>query len=71
MSSCTSSVGILTLRSSFTFEVIVVSDGSTDETSAEVERWSRDLGSDVVRLLELSENQGKGAAVRKVGCILG
>lgn len=52
--------------SSFTFEVIVVSDGSTDGTVEEVQRWSHELGADTVRLLELEVNQGKGAAVRKV-----
>lgn len=41
------------------FEVIVVSDGSTDDT-ASVAR----TGGDAVRLIELPENRGKGAAVR-------
>lgn len=41
-------------------------DGSTDQTAAEVERWVTRLGSDAIRLLQLKENQGKGAAVRKV-----
>ncbi|CAN0503064.1 unnamed protein product, partial [Scytosiphon promiscuus] len=53
-------------RSPFTYEVIVVDDGSTDGTVAEVERWVTELGTDVVRLLTLQENQGKGAAVAKV-----
>jgi dolichyl-phosphate beta-glucosyltransferase len=41
------------------FEVIVVSDGSTDET-ASVAR----AGGDAITLIELPENRGKGAAVR-------
>lgn len=52
--------------SSFTYEVIVVDDGSTDGTAQEVERWVTQLGTDAVRLLTLKENQGKGAAVGKV-----
>ena len=44
---------------SLAFEVIVVSDGSTDET-ASVAR----AGGDAVKLVELPENRGKGAAVR-------
>lgn len=55
--------------SSFTYEVIVVDDGSTDGTSAEVERWVTQLGTDAVRLLTLEENQGKGAAVGKVRAV--
>eukprot|EP00903_Cladosiphon_okamuranus_P014218 g13209.t1 len=54
-----------TSDSSFTYEVIVVDDGSTDGTAAEVKRWVAQLGTDAVRLLTLSENQGKGAAVGK------
>lgn len=44
----------------------MVDDGSTDGTAAEVGRWVAQLGTDAVRLLTLSENQGKGAAVGKV-----
>lgn len=60
------SLHISSHSSSFSFEVIVVSDGSTDGTVKEVQRWSHQLGTDVVRLLELENNQGKGAAVKKV-----
>lgn len=41
------------------FEVIVVSDGSSDDTAS----VARAVG-DAVRLVELPENRGKGAAVR-------
>jgi dolichyl-phosphate beta-glucosyltransferase len=44
---------------SIAFEVIVVSDGSTDDTAA----IARSAG-DAVRFFELPENRGKGAAVR-------
>ena len=41
-----------------TFEVIAVSDGSTDGSPASI------AGIDQVRIIELAENQGKGAALR-------
>ena len=44
------------------YEVIVVDDGSTDDTHAVVEARVRDVGS--VRLLRLPRNSGKGMAVR-------
>jgi dolichyl-phosphate beta-glucosyltransferase len=44
------------------YEVIVVDDGSTDDTPALVEARVRELAS--VRLLRLPVNAGKGAAVR-------
>ena len=44
---------------SIEFEIIVVSDGSTDETAA-VAR----AGGDTVKLVQLLKHQGKGAAVR-------
>ena len=44
------------------YEVIVVDDGSTDDTHAVVEVRVRDVGS--VRLLRLPRNSGKGMAVR-------
>lgn len=51
--------------SSFTYEVIVVDDGSSDQTS--VKAWlcaKRNGAEDAVRTLVLDRNQGKGAAVR-------
>jgi glycosyltransferase involved in cell wall biosynthesis len=43
-------------------EILVVDDGSRDETVAIVERLAEELG--VVRLLRHERNRGKGAAVR-------
>ena len=65
-SSSSSSASSSSVPPPFTYEVIVVDDGSTDATAAVVEKWVEELGTDVVRLLTLSENQGKGAAVGKV-----
>lgn len=44
----------------YTWEVIVVDDGSEDKTSKIVERFNRKQ----VRLVKLPENRGKGAAIR-------
>ena len=49
----------------FTFEVLVVDDGSSDGTGIVVGRYVRAHGVEKVRLLTLRPNQGKGAAVRK------
>lgn len=50
----------------FTFEVIVVSDGSKDNTVKVATEYSNKYGTDVFRVLELERNRGKGGAVRLV-----
>ncbi|XP_040037948.1 dolichyl-phosphate beta-glucosyltransferase [Gasterosteus aculeatus] len=49
---------------SFTYEVIVVDDGSKDKTTEVALRYSRKYGADKVRVLTLVNNRGKGGAVR-------
>lgn len=49
----------------FTWELIIVNDGSRDRTAAVAMDYVRREGSDRVRLLNLFRNSGKGAAVRK------
>ncbi|XP_062513775.1 dolichyl-phosphate beta-glucosyltransferase-like [Corticium candelabrum] len=50
--------------SSFSYEVIVVDDGSRDSTSEVVIEYSKRYGSNKVRLLKFVKNRGKGGAVR-------
>ena len=47
----------------WSFEVIVVSDGSTDGTCDIVMEYVQKYGSNCVRLLKLYKNRGKGGAV--------
>jgi dolichyl-phosphate beta-glucosyltransferase len=49
----------------FSWEVIIVDDGSTDASAAIAMSYVQKQGSDRVRLLKLAVNSGKGAAVRK------
>ncbi|GMH44075.1 hypothetical protein BSKO_12009 [Bryopsis sp. KO-2023] len=51
--------------SGFSFEIIVVDDGSRDGTSARALEFSKKHGTDYVRVLKLEKNVGKGAAVRE------
>lgn len=44
------------------YEIVVVDDGSRDETAQRVARFARDASA--VRLIRLPANRGKGAAVR-------
>lgn len=47
----------------FTYEIIVVSDGSKDKTAEVTLGYSEKYGTDKVRLLKLVRNRGKGGAV--------
>uniref|UniRef100_A0A1I8GDS2 Dolichyl-phosphate beta-glucosyltransferase n=1 Tax=Macrostomum lignano TaxID=282301 RepID=A0A1I8GDS2_9PLAT len=49
----------------FSFEVIVVDDGSDDATDRVALYYSRRVGPDRLRLLKLARNLGKGGAVRR------
>jgi len=49
----------------FTFEVIIVDDGSTDRTAKVAFDYVKKHGFDTVRLLRLPENCGKGCAVKQ------
>ncbi|TDG44308.1 hypothetical protein AWZ03_009281 [Drosophila navojoa] len=48
----------------FSYEVIVVSDGSSDSTVSVALEYSKKYGANKFRVLELVENRGKGGAVR-------
>lgn len=48
----------------YSYEVIVVSDGSRDKTVEVAESYSERYGSEKVRCLKLIKNRGKGGAVR-------
>lgn len=52
--------------SSFTYEIIVVSDGSVDGTVREALKYCKKLGTEKFRILDLENNRGKGGAVRLV-----
>lgn len=55
--------------SNFSYEVIVVSDGSSDGTVNLALKYSKKYTSNKVRVLELTENRGKGGAVRLVSSL--
>ena len=48
----------------FTYEIIVVDDGSKDQTSEVALEYSSRYGCDRIRVLTLTRNRGKGGAVR-------
>lgn len=50
----------------FSYEVLVVDDGSRDTTTKVVLDYTRRYGADKVRCLTLAANRGKGGAVRMV-----
>ncbi|CAF2383994.1 unnamed protein product [Rotaria sp. Silwood2] len=50
--------------SSFTYELIIVDDGSPDKTSEVALIFSTQYGTDIVRVLTFDANRGKGGAVR-------
>ena len=50
----------------FTYEVLVVDDGSRDRTTNVALEYSLKYGCDKVRVLTLVKNRGKGGAVRLV-----
>lgn len=52
-------------KSGLSYEVIVVSDGSTDKTVEVAHSYAKKYNS--IRVLALVENRGKGGAVRLVG----
>lgn len=51
-------------NASFTYEVIVVDDGSKDKTTEVAMQYTKKYGADKVRVLTLVKNRGKGGAVR-------
>lgn len=53
-------------NAAFTWEIIVVDDGSKDSTAAKALHFSQELSATRVRVLRLAANGGKGAAVKEV-----
>lgn len=53
-------------KNTFKYEIIIVSDGSIDETVKLALKYSSQYGCDKIRVLELETNRGKGGAVTLV-----
>lgn len=53
------------MTGSFTWEIVVVDDGSSDKTIVVVRDYVKRYGSEKIRLLRLIRNRGKGGAVRQ------
>jgi len=49
---------------SFTYEIVIVDDGSPDGTTKSALVWTTKYGADLVRVLTLPRNEGKGGALR-------
>ncbi|CAB4041973.1 Dolichyl-phosphate beta-glucosyltransferase, partial, partial [Paramuricea clavata] len=49
---------------SFTYEIIVVDDGSKDSTTKVALKYVEKHGVELIRVLTLTKNRGKGGAVR-------
>jgi len=50
---------------SFTWEIVLVDDGSTDQTAAVARRVSAELGCGCLQIVQHAPNRGKGYAVRE------